>query len=268
MPSAPRPGALALVVIMALVGRVLADNYCGTDFGDARKCQTMCPGAVDSECPDGETCFGDVPCPSTSSVSADRYCGTDFGAASECQSACPGGLDTECPDGETCFDEVCFAICTSPSPTPEPPQSPPPSPADSVRPTVEPSPTDMPDNERDSRFCGKDHSSSLACALACASGSDGECPDGETCFEQIRCTGSPPPSVPPDPTKGGNGETPQQSGGQPRLARLEIVGIVAGVIASMVTVEETIRRCWWKRRSRLQGLPGNVDESSDDGSYS
>ena len=38
-----------------------AENRCGVNWADADgKCGAKCPGAVDSECPSGETCFGQL----------------------------------------------------------------------------------------------------------------------------------------------------------------------------------------------------------------
>lgn len=38
-------------------------QFCGTTWTDAGTCRQECPGGVNSECPAGESCFADVPCP-------------------------------------------------------------------------------------------------------------------------------------------------------------------------------------------------------------
>lgn len=254
MTSSVYTEAFRAILVVALFSHVLALNYCGTDFADAQKCESMCPSGLDSECPDGERCFADVSC-SPPSASVDRYCGTNFAAASGCQSACLGGLDAECPSGETCFADV---VCSSPPPTQVPQEQPSPSHSESSHSTVDPSPTAIADSGNDSNFCGKDYSSSLECAVGCPSGLDEECPKGERCFARVPCLSRPPPSDSPDPADEEDGQA-QQLSGRPSLSPLEIVGIVAGVIAFAVIVEEVIRRCWWKRRSQPQRLPTFVE---------
>jgi len=40
----------------------VAGNFCGSDFSGASACSQSCPGGMDSECLDGQACFGDVSC--------------------------------------------------------------------------------------------------------------------------------------------------------------------------------------------------------------
>lgn len=37
-------------------------NYCGDSYSDALSCENACPGGIDGECPDGQTCYAEVPC--------------------------------------------------------------------------------------------------------------------------------------------------------------------------------------------------------------
>ena len=54
-----------------------AENRCGAGWADADgKCGAKCPGGVDSECPSGETCFGQLDaCGSSSSGSGTPHPG-------------------------------------------------------------------------------------------------------------------------------------------------------------------------------------------------
>ncbi|PXF48617.1 hypothetical protein BWQ96_01469 [Gracilariopsis chorda] len=56
---------LTFFLSILLLHIAFAANYCGTSFGDARKCQTSCPRGLDGECPGSERCFASVTCSST-----------------------------------------------------------------------------------------------------------------------------------------------------------------------------------------------------------
>lgn len=92
-------------------------NYCGAGFDDANsRCKTMCPNGMDSECPDGETCFADAtscggssgngltpptpeptPPPMLPTLLASFFCGTSYDDAEEnCSLPCPTGSPAEC----------------------------------------------------------------------------------------------------------------------------------------------------------------------------
>lgn len=88
-----------------------AGAFCGEEYVDAQDCAdgTACPGGLDSECPDGSTCFAVEECASGSVTitivpgESENFCGVDYEEARECVVACPGGLDGECAVGQTCY---------------------------------------------------------------------------------------------------------------------------------------------------------------------
>lgn len=61
--------------------------YCGISFLDASStCTHPCPSRSDSECPNGEQCYGDTPCPTRETY----YCGANLNEASSmCDHPCP-----------------------------------------------------------------------------------------------------------------------------------------------------------------------------------
>ncbi len=61
--------------------------YCGTSFLDASmQCTHPCPSRSDSECPNGEQCYGNTPCPTRETY----YCGANLNEASSmCNFPCP-----------------------------------------------------------------------------------------------------------------------------------------------------------------------------------
>lgn len=107
-------------------------NYCGTSFSAASACQDACPAGVDSECPEGQTCFAGVTC----AAPLPNICGANFSDAQAlCEVACPQGVDSECPSGQRCFALV---DCPVPavSGSPEITSSPVPTPSASPAPTT------------------------------------------------------------------------------------------------------------------------------------
>ena len=117
--------------------------FCGTDYSDAiRTCEAGGETAIgrhcpNMECPNGLTCFIDMPCsyyvltdplanplnnvneveiteeeldlPKPGSLESNYFCGPTFQqAASNCSSKtwCKTGTSQECPNGETCFVSV------------------------------------------------------------------------------------------------------------------------------------------------------------------
>jgi hypothetical protein len=112
-------------------------NYCGLTWRDAAiTCGQTCPGGVDSECPSGARCFGDITsCSSTSTETPTftptkvpaggtptNYCGLTWSdAGSTCGQTCPGGVDSECPSGAHCFAGI--SSCQS-TPTEAPANTP------------------------------------------------------------------------------------------------------------------------------------------------
>lgn len=95
-----------------------------------------CPSGLNTECPDGHTCFTGTPCPEPppkqqsdeeddgvdpnwASTETNMFCGdswaTTIAACKEAQ-PCPTGLSSDCPAGQTCFVDT---PCGPPSPKPE-----------------------------------------------------------------------------------------------------------------------------------------------------
>lgn len=192
------------ILLLTILRQALGENYCGSDFSDAKKCQDQCPAGLDGDCPPGETCYAHVPCPSSAPIE------------------------------------------DSPLQLP--------SPSEGLSASFQPSPTKLPDGGPNSQFCGKDYASSVSCEAGCISGMDSECPENEHCFTNVMCVGRTPPFPVPSVTATNDppsvtATTDPTSLNRSHLSTLEAVGIVAGVIASLVTVEETLRRCFWKKRA-------------------
>lgn len=134
-------------------------------------------------------------------------------------------------------------------------------------------------------YCGKTFQTASQCTHECPTQTDGQCGEKETCFKDVVCL---KPVVPPSAGDGdsgsgssssstsssGNGN--ESSSGGNSTSILEIVGIIVGVIASLITVEEAIRRMWRrKRRARpseddaRQGQQGVMpDDFGDDDVFS
>jgi hypothetical protein len=157
---------VALVIVAVVVGVSVAvtssgrggeRKYCGSTFAAATQCSQACPNGVDSDCPNGETCFGEVTCSPSGGGGGDgggnseNFCGTTWTAATQCSQACPNGEDSECPNGEMCFSEV---TCSSIG----------------------------------GNYCGSTFTAATQCSQTCPNGVDGDCPNGETCFGEVTCS--------------------------------------------------------------------------------
>lgn len=146
--------------------------FCGVTWCDAAyKCGTPCPEQV--ECPEGEQCYGDIPCDSDSPVSAPplpspptsspyQFCGSSLESAAEnCWQPCPRG-NSDCCNGLSCFD-------TS---SPE-------------------SPSTCSNSDYSGSghyFCGTSWcNAAYSCSTACPEGTNDECPDGQYCYGDIPC---------------------------------------------------------------------------------
>lgn len=171
--SSPSPSSSPLPPSSSTTG-----NYCGTTWEDAgNRCETTCPGGVDSECPSGQSCFADVSCGSSPPTSTTgNYCGTTWeDAGVRCQTTCPNGVDGDCPSGQYCFASI--TCTTSSSPTP------------AAAPTATRTPTPTATPLTATNYCGTDWENAQAqCANTCPTGVDSECPAGEYCFASITCS--------------------------------------------------------------------------------
>ncbi|KAK1748815.1 chitinase [Skeletonema marinoi] len=123
--------------------------FCGTSYLEASsQCTHPCPTRLDSECPDGEQCYGSTPCPSRDTY----YCGANLDEASAiCDYPCPTGSSADCPTGLSCF---AFTTCA----------------------------------DKDTFYCGNNYiEASGTCEKPCPSGKSDTCPSGMSCFAQTSC---------------------------------------------------------------------------------
>ncbi|KAL3807829.1 LOW QUALITY PROTEIN: hypothetical protein ACHAXA_002149, partial [Cyclostephanos tholiformis] len=123
--------------------------YCGTSFLDASmQCTHPCPSRSDSECPHGEQCYGNTPCPTRDTY----YCGANLNEASSmCNFPCPWGKSADCPTGLSCF---AFTTCA----------------------------------DKDTFYCGNNFvEAGSNCDHPCPSGLSSECPENLTCFAHTQC---------------------------------------------------------------------------------
>lgn len=227
-------------------------NFCGMDFANALKCAQPCPGGLDSECPESEKCFADVPCDETvgsetagsavpESTVNQNFCGMDFLDAFKCTQPCPFGLDTECEEPQRCFADVTCdgSVQQSILPTDEP----------SEEPTLEdhdhfPEASNGPISPTINNQCGMDFIDATKCMQPCPDGLDSECDGEQKCFAGVRCEEevmeTAVPSVVPDVGLVDLGSEAVSSQGSERLAENEgglsggaIAGIVVGLLVSV-----------------------------------
>ena len=105
--------------------------YCGTSWCDAAyKCSKPCPnggwntfdGVLESECPEGESCFADIPCdsnvapapvpelPQPPTSAPFQFCGSSLeDAQTQCWQPCPRG-SSDCCFGQECFDYILYLL--------------------------------------------------------------------------------------------------------------------------------------------------------------
>lgn len=157
--------------------------FCGASWCDAAyNCGTPCP--EQTECPDGEYCYADIPCDSENPRSAPalpppptaapyQFCGSSMtDAKEECWQPCPRG-ESDCCAGLTCHD-------TSRN-------------------------VEQGDTCADSDYSGPRHffcgsswcDAAYSCRDACPGGRDGECPGGQYCYADVPCStaGARPPDL-------------------------------------------------------------------------
>ena len=166
--------------------------FCGQGWCDAAyKCTTPCPhggvniidGVEEAECPDGESCFADLPCdsdiapvpvpplPPPPTSAPTQYCGSSLAnAKSQCWQPCPRGY-SDCCLGLKCFDTAeNGGTC----------------------PSADYSGTNH-------YYCGTSWcQAAFSCGSPCPGG-DVDCPDGESCYADVPCDSNEPPYVPPRP---------------------------------------------------------------------
>jgi len=162
---------------------------CGTSWNEADgKCGVSC--TTNAECSNGEVCWqglSETPCANNDNENDNeqnndgtKRCGTDWNdAEGKCGTACPSGTDAECPSGETCFGEL--------------------TPCDDVQNDDDDEQDDVQQNTGGTVRCGTDWTEAEGkCGVSCPSGTDAECPVGETCFGQLtHCDGVQVPTFSP-----------------------------------------------------------------------
>lgn len=93
-----------------------SNYYCFASWTDASydgDCGVPCPGGQNSECPNGQFCYGPLPLctPVYKAGVSTKWCGSSFeDMASKCATECPNGTDEECPDGEICWGDSPCAL--------------------------------------------------------------------------------------------------------------------------------------------------------------
>mmetsp|Transcript_884 Transcript_884/g.1635 ORF Transcript_884/g.1635 Transcript_884/m.1635 type:complete len:372 (-) Transcript_884:450-1565(-) len=162
--------------------------FCGVSWCDATyNCgNTPCP--EQTECPEGQSCYADLPCDSENSgassapplpqpptASPYQFCGSSLGdAQSNCWQPCPRG-ENDCCFGSGCFDtsseggggggETCAISGYSGS---------------------------------NHYFCGSTWcDAAYSCTTACPDGTNDECPGGQYCYADVPCSSSGDNNVPP-----------------------------------------------------------------------
>eukprot|EP00578_Thalassiosira_sp_NH16_P004041 CAMPEP_0181136266 /NCGR_PEP_ID=MMETSP1071-20121207/33089_1 /TAXON_ID=35127 /ORGANISM="Thalassiosira sp., Strain NH16" /LENGTH=240 /DNA_ID=CAMNT_0023222959 /DNA_START=8 /DNA_END=727 /DNA_ORIENTATION=- len=171
-------------------------NFCGTNWSAASSTcadRQPCPSGTDEECTSGGTCWADTTCDTSlghgilydrGHPTHSRFCGTGWSDAVDgcsLERHCPSGDDEECKDGESCYS---FLSCNYVDMIGGPGNGG----GEQRRRREQKAPDDDPSRNN---FCGRDWNSALAsCDLDdhwCPSGSDGDCPDGKTCFAGTEC---------------------------------------------------------------------------------
>ena len=167
--------------------------YCGTSWCDAAyKCTKPCPnggwnnfdGVLESECPEGESCFADIPCdsnvapapvpelPQPPTSAPFQFCGSSLeDAQTQCWQPCPRG-SSDCCFGQECFDtSQNGGSCTSS------------------------------DYSGENHFyCGSSWcDAAFSCGQPCPSGTNDACPGGQYCYADVPCDSNVAPYVPPQP---------------------------------------------------------------------
>lgn len=160
--------------------------FCGTSWCEAAyTCGTACADPEFDECPDGQSCFADLPCDSAAPRSVPpppvpptsspyQFCGSSMADAKDhCWQPCPRG-ESDCCRGLGCYDTSAEA--------------------------------DQGDTCSSNDYSGASHfycgsswcDAAYECNAACPDGSNDECPSGQYCYADVPCSGSGSVPGPPD----------------------------------------------------------------------
>jgi hypothetical protein len=148
--------------------------WCGSTWNNVlEECPMPCPEGTDEECGAGMICYdltGNDKICRTQGIGVKekgdpnkRWCGSDYNdMMSSCPRRCPGGSNDECPLGMSCFEG-----------------------SDCVTEGVGLISKEEKDTSK--MFCGSDYTEAMSCGTPCSSGSNDECPSGQTCWADVEC---------------------------------------------------------------------------------
>ena len=148
--------------------------WCGATWNQVlEECPKACPEGSDEECGPGMICYdltGNDKICRTPGIGVKekgdpqkRWCGADYNdMMSSCPRRCPGGSNDECPLGMSCFEG-----------------------SDCVTEGVGLISAEEKDTSK--MFCGSDYTEAMSCGAPCSSGSNDDCPPGQTCWADVEC---------------------------------------------------------------------------------
>ncbi|KAJ3386379.1 Chitinase 1 [Chytriomyces hyalinus] len=177
------------------------DNFnlrCGSSWEDANsKCGDVCPGGVDRECKNGETCFKDIDTAVCKDTSTDTPA-----PAPQPQPEEPSPADSETIEFPPTPKWITETVAPTPAPAPQP----------------EPVPTPAPEKETHplsgsgSTRCGTSWANANGkCGTACPGGVDSQCSNGEKCYKDLDasvCDSGNGPAPAPQPQPGDEDPAP------------------------------------------------------------
>lgn len=206
------------------------NNYCGQTYTASTDCHQACPTGQNSECPGGEFCYTGLTFCAANAPSNTPATNVPLSTSAPQTSSKPMIAPTRKPTRYPTLKPtktptlVPFTKAPSSVPVSQAPVNPGttltpiistsaiPTAAPTAVPTAAPvsktpvtrSPTLTPAATRNNNYCGTSFNTALACAVACPSGTNAECPSGQFCYASVGCIGtlspvSSPSLLPPTP---------------------------------------------------------------------
>lgn len=194
------------------------NNYCGKDYTASTDCHAPCPSGHDSDCPSGQFCYTGLTFCAGSKVPTQTPSGapSDPSPTSVPVSAAPippppaSGAPTRMPTVVIASLKPSKSPASTSGPSRSPvyrPSSAPQPPLVSITPSATPSmrpstgpivnrapsvapASRSPTSVRSNSYCGTSFSTAMACAVACPSGTNLECPSGQYCYASVGCIGT------------------------------------------------------------------------------